>query len=78
MKKVAGVDSTQGLKGVGVLSLPTSFRNLEANEDLETHWIPSPRRVLVLDGIQVIYIACLHPSVCLSSSSMCSGGVLVY
>lgn len=68
MKKVAGVDSTQGLKGVGVLALPTSFCNLEANEDLKTNWLPSPRRVLVLDGIQVTYSSCLHPSVCLSGS----------
>lgn len=68
MKKVAGVDSTQGLQGVGVLALPTSFCNLEANEDLKTYWLSSPRRVLVLDGIQVTYISCLHPSVCLSGS----------
>lgn len=53
LRKVAGVDSTQGLHGVGVLALPSSFCNLEGGGDIPVDWVCSPRRVLVLDGIQV-------------------------
>ena len=53
LRKVAGVDSTQGLQGVGLLTLPPSFRNLEGGGDIAVNWVSSPRRVLVLDGIQV-------------------------
>lgn len=53
LRKVAGVDSTQGLQGVGVLALPASFCNLEGTGDTAMNWLSSPRRVLVLDGIQV-------------------------
>ncbi|XP_073390330.1 uncharacterized protein [Physcomitrium patens] len=52
LRKVAGVDSTQGLQGVGVLALPASFCNLEGTGDTAMNWLSSPRRVLVLDGIQ--------------------------
>lgn len=53
MRKVAGVDSTEGLQGVGVLALPSSFCNLEGTGDIAGNWVVSPRRVLVLDAIQV-------------------------
>jgi hypothetical protein len=56
MCKVAGVESSQGLGCVGVLPLPSSFCNLEAIQSASSgafNWCPSPRRVLVLDGIQV-------------------------
>lgn len=55
MCKVAGVESSQGLGCVGVLPLPSSFCNLEAIQSASSgafNWCPSPRRVLVLDGIQ--------------------------
>lgn len=53
MRKVAGVDSTEGLQGVGVLALPSSFCNLDSTGDIQAgNWVSSPRRVLVLDGIQ--------------------------
>lgn len=51
MRKLAGVDSTEGLQGVGVLALPSSFCNLADTQ--AANWLSSPRRVLVLDGIQV-------------------------
>ncbi|KAG0575735.1 hypothetical protein KC19_5G026500 [Ceratodon purpureus] len=52
LRKVAGVDSTQGLQGVGVLALPSAYCNLEDGGDIAVNWVSSPRRVLVLDGIQ--------------------------
>lgn len=53
MRKVAGIDSTQGLQGVGVLALPSSFCNLEATRTSSFEWVSCPRRLLVLDAIQV-------------------------
>ena len=53
LRKVAGVDSTQGLQGVGMLALPSSFCSLEGCDDMAVNWVSSPQRVLVLDGIQV-------------------------
>jgi len=54
MRKVAGVDSTEGLQGVGLLNLPSSFCNLDGTGNIQAgNWVSSPRRVLVLDGIQV-------------------------
>ena len=64
MKKLAGVESIQGLNAIGITSFPHSFLSLDdkysshhegnskPSSDLNS-WCPSPQRLLVLDGIQV-------------------------
>jgi hypothetical protein len=74
LRKVAGVDSMQGLHGVGVLALPSSFSSLEASDDMAVNWVSSPRRVLVLDGIQVHFWNSYTCSGLLLALSGCKSG----
>lgn len=54
MKKLSGLQSTDGLDMVALATIPSTFHNLDNNlqeEDCRT-WFPVPHRILVLDGIQ--------------------------
>lgn len=54
MKKVSGVQSIDSIEAIALMRIPTSFCNLNDNQrEANVHDLfPSPRRVLVLDGIQ--------------------------
>lgn len=56
MKKLSGLQSTESIEAIGLMSIPTSFFNLvddQEEADCE-RWFPVAHRILVLDGIQVI------------------------
>ena len=56
MKKLSGVQSTESIDAIALMTIPTSFFNVDndqENADCQ-RWFPSPHRILVLDGIQVI------------------------
>lgn len=56
MKKLSGMQSTESIEAIALMRIPTSFSDIDADQkeaNCKT-WFPSPHRVLVLDGIQVI------------------------
>ncbi|XP_059641658.1 uncharacterized protein LOC132283676 isoform X2 [Cornus florida] len=54
MKKLSGMQSTESIEAIALMRIPSSFRSLDDNQqDTDCRrWFPSPRRTLVLDGIQ--------------------------
>ncbi|KAL0726144.1 hypothetical protein Bca4012_022237 [Brassica carinata] len=56
MKKLSGVQSTESVEAVALMRIPSSFIDLEDDEDMIVSdckkWFPSAHRVLVLDSIQ--------------------------
>ncbi|XWS29608.1 hypothetical protein CRYUN_Cryun24cG0043700 [Craigia yunnanensis] len=54
MKKLSGVQSAESIEAVALMRFPTSFINLDVDQDKSDcqRWFPSTRRILVLDGIQ--------------------------
>lgn len=54
MKKLSGVQSTESIEAVGLMRIPTIFLNVDDDQENadRRRWFLSPRRVLVLDGIQ--------------------------
>lgn len=55
MKKLSGLQSVDSIQAIAVMKIPPSFVNLndDQKEDCQS-WFPSPHRILVLDGIQVL------------------------
>ncbi|KAL4644412.1 hypothetical protein ACB092_02G162900 [Castanea dentata] len=54
MRKLSGVQSTESIEAIALMSIPTTFFNVvdgQENADCQ-RWFPSPHRILVLDGIQ--------------------------
>lgn len=57
MKKLSGVQSSESIEAIALMKIPTSFLNIDGNQkeaDCRS-WFPSMHRILVLDGIQVIF-----------------------
>lgn len=56
MRKLSGVQSTESIEAIALMSIPTSFFNVVDGQEKADcqRWFPSPHRILVLDGIQVI------------------------
>ncbi|XVF17382.1 hypothetical protein REPUB_Repub10bG0116800 [Reevesia pubescens] len=54
MKKLSGVQSAESIEAIALMRFPTSFLNLDVdqNESDCRRWFPSTHRILVLDGIQ--------------------------
>ncbi|KAL6959532.1 S-(hydroxymethyl)glutathione dehydrogenase [Sarracenia purpurea var. burkii] len=54
MKKLSGLQSTESIETIGLMKIPSTFRNLDDNwQEEDCHgWFPFPHRILVLDGIQ--------------------------
>jgi TrmH family RNA methyltransferase len=55
MKKLSGVQSIESIEAIALMRIPTSFFNLDDDQEKADcqRWFPSPHRILVLDGIQV-------------------------
>ncbi|MFQ6634472.1 hypothetical protein Gotur_011501 [Gossypium turneri] len=64
MKKLSGVQSAESIEAIALMRFPTSFLNLtvDQNKSDSQSWFPSTHRILVLDGIQLVFIVlkCLH------------------
>lgn len=58
MKKLARLPSTDCIDAIALMNIPTSFFNLDGNQEKADcrSWFPSPHRILVLDRIQVTII----------------------
>ena len=56
MRKLSGVQSTESIEAIALMSIPTSFFNVVDGQEKADcqRWFASPHRILVLDGIQVI------------------------
>lgn len=56
MRKLSGVQSTESIEAIALMSIPTSFFNVVDGQEKADcqRWFTSPHRILVLDGIQVI------------------------
>lgn len=56
MKKLSGVQSIDSTEAVALMRIPSSFSSIEDNQEegICQSWFPSPHRILVLDGIQVM------------------------
>ena len=56
MRKLSGVQSTESIEAIALMSIPTSFFNVVDDQEKADcqRWFASPHRILVLDGIQVI------------------------
>ncbi|KAE8010495.1 hypothetical protein FH972_006863 [Carpinus fangiana] len=56
MKKLSGVQSIESIEAIALMRIPTSFFNLDGDQEKADcqRWFPSPHRILVLDGIQLI------------------------
>lgn len=56
MKKLSGVQSTESIEAIALMRIPSTFHSVDDDQKEEDfhNWFPSPHRVLVLDGIQVI------------------------
>ncbi|XP_062100655.1 uncharacterized protein LOC133806574 isoform X2 [Humulus lupulus] len=54
MKKLSGLQSTESIEAIGLMSIPTSFLNLDDQQQEAgcERWFPVAHRILVLDGIQ--------------------------
>ncbi|XP_050388069.1 uncharacterized protein LOC126805023 [Argentina anserina] len=54
MKKLSGMQSTESIEAMALMRMPTSFLDINADENEATcrAWFPSSHRVLVLDGVQ--------------------------
>ncbi|XP_062143647.1 uncharacterized protein LOC133851314 [Alnus glutinosa] len=54
MKKLSGVQSIESIEAIALMRIPTSFFNLDDDQEKADcqRWFPSPHRILVLDGIQ--------------------------
>ncbi|XP_077220383.1 tRNA/rRNA methyltransferase (SpoU) family protein [Tasmannia lanceolata] len=54
MKKLSGVQSIDSIEAIALMRIPSSFCNVDDNQEIENcqSWFPSPHRILVLDGIQ--------------------------
>ncbi|XP_020257251.1 uncharacterized protein LOC109833834 isoform X2 [Asparagus officinalis] len=54
MKKLSGMQSIDSIEGVALMRIPGSFYDMDVNQEEDIHWnsVPSPHRILVLDGIQ--------------------------
>ncbi|KAJ6840040.1 spoU rRNA Methylase family protein [Iris pallida] len=54
MKKLSGMQSVESTEGIAILRLPSSFYDMNVNQEegVYGNWFPSPHRILVLDGIQ--------------------------
>ncbi|XP_022739711.1 uncharacterized protein LOC111291871 [Durio zibethinus] len=54
MKKLSGVQSAESIEAIALMRLPTSFLNLDIDQNTLDcrRWFPSTYRILVLDGIQ--------------------------
>ncbi|KAF4353447.1 hypothetical protein F8388_005049 [Cannabis sativa] len=54
MKKLSGLQSTESIEVIGLMSIPTSFFNLDDQQQEAgcERWFPVAHRILVLDGIQ--------------------------
>ncbi|GAB2224491.1 hypothetical protein Droror1_Dr00005252 [Drosera rotundifolia] len=54
MKRLSGLQSAESVEAIAVMRIPRSFLNLDnllSDTDVRA-WLPSPHRILVLDGIQ--------------------------
>ncbi|GMP32593.1 hypothetical protein CsSME_00006277 [Camellia sinensis var. sinensis] len=71
MKKLSGLQSTESVEAIALMKIPYTFHNLDDNwQEADCHgWFPSPHRILVLDGIQVIVL--LTPYNCLQCRFTC-------
>lgn len=56
MKKLSGLQSIDSIEAVALMSIPSSFCSIDDNQEEANcqSWFPSPHRILVLDGIQVM------------------------
>lgn len=56
MKKLSGMQSTESIDAIALMRIPDSFCSVDGNakEAEIRRWFPSPHRILVLEGIQVI------------------------
>ncbi|PRQ24157.1 hypothetical protein RchiOBHm_Chr6g0269301 [Rosa chinensis] len=56
MKKLSGMLLTESIEAMALMRIPTCFLDINADEKEANcrDWFPSPHRVLVLDGVQVI------------------------
>ncbi|KAM3708976.1 hypothetical protein ACJW31_02G138000 [Castanea mollissima] len=54
MRKLSGLQSTESIEAIALMSIPTSFFNVVDGQEKADcqRWFPSPHRILVLDGIQ--------------------------
>ncbi|XP_062119498.1 uncharacterized protein LOC133833933 isoform X1 [Humulus lupulus] len=70
MKKLSGLQSTESIEAIGLMSIPTSFLNLDDQQQEAgcERWFPVAHRILVLDGIQVIYAVLMCSSFIVISS----------
>jgi TrmH family RNA methyltransferase len=60
MKKVSGMQSVDSTEAIAVMHVPRHFRDLGGHEDTDSlHGLFNhPKRILVLDGIQVTIPSC--------------------
>ena len=64
MKKLSGMQSTESIDAIALMRIPDSFYSLDGNLK-QAHckrWFPSPHRILVLEGIQVIILSGIDSS----------------
>lgn len=56
MKKLSGLQSIESTDTISLMKVPSTFHNLDDNWQMADcrRWFPSPHRILVLDGIQVV------------------------
>jgi len=54
MKKLSQLQSTESVDAIALMKFPTTYFVVDNHQDCSRKWFPSPHRILVLEGIQVI------------------------
>lgn len=70
MKKVSGMQSIDSVEAIALMKIPARFLELNGDQEemIYQNWFPSPKRILVLDAIQVVPI---QFDVCLNGLCLC-------